>query len=231
MLLTSTAVAVIIFIVVFLVSGSVIAYMLLGSKKNSEEVNESTENEQTTGDTHDVTTDALTATPSASSSTPAAQTNSSNMTRFIKTFKQSHETTADCCGGNGGGPHELICPSGSFVTDFHGNASWVVNNLGLKCSDDKKTHWGAMGGNGFGGTSFSVSSASGFRRLGVRTGSQVDKIQFYDDNNALKLAVGGDGGKPYDLDCGKDAKIVGLKLRTGAMVDRIQLVCGKYHYQ
>jgi hypothetical protein len=84
--------------------------------------------------------------------------------------------------------------------------------------------FGTHGGNG--GNTFSVSSNSGFTKINVRSGALVDRSTFFSDNTQ-KGEVGGGGGEgPHNLNC-NDGKIMGLKIRSGDRLYRIQVVCGK----
>jgi hypothetical protein len=139
-----------------------------------------------------------------------------------KVFRRAFESDPNCCGGGGGEPSELVCPDGTFVKEFYGGAGALIDRVGVKCSNG--TDLGTRGGGG--GGPFSVVSDNGFNKIHVRSGALVDNIKFFTDN-AEKGAFGGGGGEgPHDLNCG-DGKIMGLKLRTGGLVDRIQVICGK----
>jgi hypothetical protein len=136
-------------------------------------------------------------------------------------FKRTNESNPNCCGGNGGGPHELICPEGSFVKEFYGASGSLIDRIGVKCSNNSDL--GSHGGKG--GSPFSVVSDDGFNKLQVKSGALVDNIKFF-ANNVEKGARGGGGGDPHELNC--DGKIMGLKVRSGDLLDRIGVVCGKF---
>ena len=140
----------------------------------------------------------------------------------LKIFKRSGESDSGCCGGESGEPHELFCPEGSFVKEFYGGSGAVIDRIGFKCSNGSDL--GTRGGGG--GAPFSVMSDDGFNKIHVKSGSFVDNIKFF-ANDQEKGAYGGGGGSgPHDLNC-PNGKIMGLKLRTGGLVDRIQVICGK----
>lgn len=140
----------------------------------------------------------------------------------LKIFKRSGESDSGCCGGGGGEPHDLFCPEGSFVKEFYGGSGAVIDRIGIKCSDGSDL--GTKGGGG--GGPFSVISDVGFNKLHVKSGSLVDNIKFFANDQEKGAYGGGGGGGPNDLNC-PDGKIMGLKLRTGGLVDRIQVICGK----
>jgi hypothetical protein len=137
---------------------------------------------------------------------------------ILKTFIRISET--DIKGGGGGTAYDLVCPPGSYVTNFYGKSGSVVDRIGIKCSDGRDI--GSYGGGG--GSDFSSTSSNGFDRLSVRTGGVVDQVQFWNKNINYGIR-GGWGGTFYDLKCDK-GKIMGLKLRSGSVVDAIGVVCG-----
>ena len=141
-----------------------------------------------------------------------------------KIFKRTHETDAGCCGGDGGQPHELICPEGSFVNEFYGGFGAYIDRIGVKCSNGNDL--GTRGSDAKVDNIFSTQATKGFNKIQVKSGDNVDNLNFF-SNNINFGSVGGKGGKgPHDLNCG-NGKIMGLKLRSGDRIDRIQLVCGK----
>jgi hypothetical protein len=165
---------------------------------------------------------SITTTPASRTTTPTSRTTTPQPpTQTI--FRRSGESGSHCCGGNGGHPHELTCPEGSFVNQFYGGAGYYIDRIGVRCSNGQD--FGTRGGSG--GDPFNVHSNSGFNKIHVRSGNAVDRLTFFDNNNSERGAVGGWGGDgPHNLNCG-DGKIMGLKLRSGDLVDRIQVVCGR----
>jgi len=135
-----------------------------------------------------------------------------------KVWKRSGETQA--VGGPGGGAQTMVCKENTFVTEFSGGSGALIDRIGLKCSDGSSL--GPFGGGG--GAPFTVKNDSGFDKLVTRSGSLVDSIRVYGDGREL-IKVGGDGGGgPTDLAC-NGGKIMGLNVRTGGLVDNIQVVC------
>lgn len=137
-----------------------------------------------------------------------------------KVFRETFTTAS--AGGGGGAPSSLMCPQGSFVNEFYGGAGSLVDRIGVKCSNGSDL--GTRGGRG--GGNFRVTSNTGFNKLQVRSGRLVDRINFFANNQQKGSAGGNGGGGPITMDC-RDGKIMGLRVRTGGLVDNIQVVCGK----
>jgi hypothetical protein len=69
----------------------------------------------------------------------------------------------------------------------------------------------------------------------VKSGNLVDSIELTNSNWGGEPRIGGGGGGgPKNLRCTppnaqgieSDGKIMGIKVRTGSLLDQIQLVCG-----
>lgn len=136
-----------------------------------------------------------------------------------KVWKQSGQSQA--MGGGGGAPQSMVCRENTFVTEFTGGSGELLDRIGVKCSDG--TSLGPFGGGG--GAPFTVQNPDGFDKLVTRTDSFVNSIRFFGSGREI-LKVGGDGGgAPTDLAC-NGGQIIGLNVRTGSLVDNIQVVCG-----
>lgn len=133
-------------------------------------------------------------------------------------------TTANSAGGNGGGPFNLQCPSGTYVSSFNNlRSGWHIDQLGLACSDGSVlTPKGGLGGS----PTSDVISADGFKQIQARSGSYLNRITFYGPNRQWMGTYGRDDGPNTILDCG-DGKIVGIAGRSGALIDKLQVICGK----
>ncbi len=193
---------IIVVIVLLCCSSSILGYFLMAPTTETTETTDTTDTEKKDKETTD---------------TKKKDTSSTNI------FKRSIESDPNCCGGDGGAPYEVICPEGTFVNQFYGGASGVIDRIGIRCSDGKTL--GPHGGGG--GVPFTIDSNSGFNKLKVKSGLLVDNITFVNTQGAdIGVVGGGGGGGPIDLNCG-DGKIMGLKLKAGGLLDRIQIVCGK----
>jgi hypothetical protein len=135
-----------------------------------------------------------------------------------KIWKQSGQSKN--VGGNGGYPQSMICKENAFVTQFSGGSGNLMDRIGIKCSDG--TSLGPFGGGG--GNVFVVENTKGFDKLITKSSDFVNNIRFYDNGTELKKVGGDGGGGPTDLAC-DGGKIMGLNLRTGQLVDSIQVVC------
>jgi hypothetical protein len=146
------------------------------------------------------------------------------MQKQVRVFKKVSETQQ--AGGNGGGQGQLVCAEGSHVNEIFGAAGGYVTRLGIKCTDGK--YYGPLGGGG--DNAFQVTSPDGFNKLEAKSGWYVDNLKFFANNQPIRQVGGGGGGPPQSLDCG-DGKIMGFNLRTGALVDKVGAICGKYIVQ
>ena len=153
--------------------------------------------------------------------TPAAGTPAAGTPAATLLFKKSLETNK--YGGQGGGPGVLLCPQGAFINEVYGGSGYVIDRIGIKCSDGKILN--PLGGSG--GRPFSIKSQNGFNKMNVKTGDLVDNIELYFNNEKIGSAGGAGGvGGPHLLDC-NDGKLMGLNLRSAALVDNIGVICGK----
>jgi len=129
-------------------------------------------------------------------------------------WKQSSVTKS--VGGSGGSPRSLVCSEGSIATGLFGRSGTLIDNIGIRCSDGKTL--GPTDGRG--GSPFEINSTSGFDMVEVRAGSLIDSVA------AAGQRAGGSGGTKHDLAC-DGGKVMGLNVRSGDLVDNIQVVCAK----
>jgi hypothetical protein len=112
--------------------------------------------------------------------------------------------SSESIGSNIGLPFKLVCPPGSYVTDFYGGASEYIDSIGIKCSNGEDL--GSYGGNG--GTYFESKSKYGFNKIKIQTNSEyVNGLKFYNQsviNNVGNLS----SSNQKDLCCAN--KIVGI---------------------
>ncbi|MEZ4394868.1 MAG: hypothetical protein R3A48_27645, partial [Polyangiales bacterium] len=107
-------------------------------------------------------------------------------------------------GGGGGGPYDLQCPAGQFVTGVLGRSGSRVDAFGLVC-----------------GTPVFVEdrSARPFRyRVDVNPAGTVGP-------------VGGGGGGPFRYDCPANSLVMRVQGRSGSLVDQLRVECFRWEIQ
>ncbi len=152
-------------------------------------------------------------------------------------------------GGSGGAPSVMRCPGNSIAVGMIGGAGRVVDRLGLVCADHDINNPNRLG------TAYSISDVVGgqteasFERwcnhpdlpetavvgLELRAGSVIDRVQPVcavpsawragSRDTFLGLPAGGDGGGRFVRMCPQGRFVVGLNARSGASVDRLQVLC------
>jgi hypothetical protein len=132
-------------------------------------------------------------------------------------------------GGFGGGYSQRACPGNSYITEIYGGTGAVIDRIGARCSDG--TDLGAAGGGGGGG--YSIRSDQGFNQAIVYGGPMwglpggvVSGMSYQKGYQGV-----GSAGQPGTYgsalqDCG-EAKIVGLRTNSGALVDKLGFTCKK----
>jgi hypothetical protein len=112
-------------------------------------------------------------------------------------------------GGNGGRAVHDYCRTNKFINYWQIRSGSLVDSLRGRCNDGRWLR--RCGGHGGGFWQGSLNS----RRIGVRSGSLIDKFNHR----------GGNGGGYRMLDCGSGFKISGYQLRCGALVDQVKFQC------
>ncbi|HEX6375119.1 MAG TPA: jacalin-like lectin [Allosphingosinicella sp.] len=77
------------------------------------------------------------------------------------------------------------------------------------------------------GQALAGTPAAAFKRIAVRTGTLVDKIETtyqLENGNFSTLAHGGDGGSPAAFDLVPQEILIGIQGRSGALVDQISFL-------
>jgi hypothetical protein len=138
-------------------------------------------------------------------------------------------------GAYGGGPNpQLQCPYNEFAVGLNGRASDNVDALGLQCSTTTLSPQGGPGGGVFSlrcGTGETLVGVHGradvtLQRIGPICGvtSQVNAGTLSDlgDDDGIG---GGDPNHYFRRLCPAGHAVKGIRIRSGAIVDRIQLMC------
>jgi hypothetical protein len=132
-------------------------------------------------------------------------------------------------GGGGGGHSRRTCPGNSYITQIYGGSGSVLDRIGARCSDG--TDLGTAGGGG--GGAYFMNSDQGFNQVVVSgaplwrlPGGVVSGVTFQANyQNVGHGGIGGSWTSPV-YDCG-DAKIVGIRTNSGAVVDKLGVTCKK----
>lgn len=124
------------------------------------------------------------------------------------------QTKSFAFGGSSGSNNELLCDQNTFVTEIFGRSGDAIDQLGIKCSNNKQMSAGGNGGN-----VFNIPSPNGFNKIDVKTGKYVNNIKV--GNNSF----GKSQGNNHTISCKQNEKIVGFNVRAGSLIDNIQVVC------
>lgn len=92
----------------------------------------------------------------------------------------------------------------------------------------KTTSYGGEGGTAWDDSqTLAASPIEAFKRIAVRTGTLLDKIETsykLDDGDVSTLAHGGDGGGPAEFDFVPQEILIGIQGRSGSLVDQISFL-------
>jgi hypothetical protein len=143
-----------------------------------------------------------------------------------KIFKQ--QSVSDYFGVEAGEPRrDMICPEGSYVTEFYGGSGSIVDSVGVKCSDG--TTFNKIGGTG--GGDYKIESPEGFTKLKSRAaGNSISHLALFSNSTQKGDIIGRrQSGKDSNIECPSGQKIKGFKEPySGTYFTRAKVVCGKY---
>jgi hypothetical protein len=141
--------------------------------------------------------------------------------------------------GNVIAPASTHCSGGDYIAGLWGRTSGTaIDAIGLRCrnpngADSFKPLFGGSTGSQFNLACFSGELAVGvhgtadsvINSVGMVCQSRADILQDTLNNRFVDGTVGGTGGMAWSRTCPKGLALKAVRLRTGLLVDRMELVC------
>jgi len=147
---------------------------------------------------------------------------------ITRTLSKVSLSSSPVYGGAGGGDYSGICPTGSFVKSISGWGDGAIGKLMMFC--DNGSLLGPFGW-GEGAAVEGQDCSSGFSSTSVTSGTYVGKIEPICDSTRFKAigtAQGGGSGQSATFTCPGTQKLVGVKGRSGLLLDSVSFLCADY---
>jgi len=143
---------------------------------------------------------------------------------IARTSSKVSVSSSPAYGGTGGGEFASICPTGSRVKSFNGwsdSRTSTVGKLMMFCDNGA-----LLGPFGFGGGTQvnGQDCSSGFSSVAVTYGTFVAKVQPICGSTSFN-SIGSGTGQTATFTCPGTQKIVGIKGRSGNILDNISFLC------